>query len=730
MDMITIQLGAIPIALVTCAILCVIALHLFPWFRSGERKEGNFRPDQSTGTCKIDLAKKGNKGAKKVSIRVSTSELPLVGGPALLLAILAGVAVTAFWLNLSSDDWILLCILMAWLGGYGLVGFLDDARKVRRGQGITEIQKFVGVALVSVGAAVVFHRLISPQFFLSARFAYPPYSEVPALGELLQRVRFAWPIFFVLMTTIVGTTTSLAVDFSDGMDGLAGGLLLTASLAFSVILINQGAGRYAPLSLVTLAVAGALLGYLPFNWPSSLRARQPGPKRRAKLIMGDTGSLALGGALALVALISRLEPLLIIIGGVFVLEGLSALISARILVKFYRRFLTVERYGKIWYPHTEFPLPFLATPMHHHFDLLHWNRSRIVYSAWLISAFLGTLGVASVLAPLTWERYLARFVDLLVIVVLWQIGPWTRSFFVGLARTRKDAPNTPRHLALFYGYPYKLFGRPLHHCVDITDVRENTLEGPVEELLLWQRMSVFDARSVLGYYCYRAGAIGDAERVWSRLPKSNQQVRPEIEALVAEVRMEQAIQREMQQEQEDGFLQPGASGVRSGPLAAGNPNSSQWRMQVPTSPQPTRLEPTDPNNDPPPQTTHSTGAPLWNAASWAAATSADDEAQVGVVPVVTPADPVVNALGGRAALVPTNDLPLAPTPEPIQDILPEPIQEIMSESVQEILPEPTPELAVEPTLDPTPAAEVEPEKAEHEEAEVPSEASSSGAHWP
>jgi UDP-N-acetylmuramyl pentapeptide phosphotransferase/UDP-N-acetylglucosamine-1-phosphate transferase len=652
-------LGAFAVAVVACAIACIIALQLFPWFRSGERKEGNFRPDQSTGTYQVDPAKKG-KAVKKASVRISSSELPLVGGPALLVATLAGVAAAAFWLNLSWDEWELLGILVLCLIGFGLVGFIDDWLKVRRGSGITEVQKFIGVVLVSIGAAVAFHRLIDPHYFLSARFAYPPYSDIPGIGQVLQHVRFAWPIFFVLMTTLVGSTTSLAVDFADGMDGLCGGLLLSASLAFSVILINQvgpGGARYSPLALVTLAVAGASVGYLPFNWPSSWRARQPGPKRRARLIMGDTGSLALGGVLALVALISRLELLLIIIGGVFVLEGLSALISARILVKFYRRFLTVERYGKIWYPHTEFPLPFLATPMHHHFDLLHWDRSRIVYSAWLLGAVLGTLGVASVMAPLTWERYLARFVGLLVIIVVWGLGPWTRSFFVGLARKRNDGPNAPRRLALFYGYPYKLFGWPLYHCVDITNVRENVLEGPTEELVLWQRMSVFDARSLLGFYCYRAGSFDDAERIWSRLPKPNQQIRPEIEALVEEVRVSQAMQRGMQ-ELEGEFAPASVSGSR-GRATAGDPNSSQWRMQVPNGPQPTRLEPTDPQTAPPPDTTHPTGAPLWNAASWAAATgsTADDE-QVGVVPIVTPDDSAGAAPAPPAdAAPPVGDLP-------------------------------------------------------------------------
>ena len=110
--------------------------------------------------------------------------------------------------------------------------------------------------------------------------------------------------------------------------------------------------------------------------------------------MGDSGSLALGGLLALVALISRLEFLLIIIGGVFLLEGLSALISARILVRFFRHSLFLERFrAKRGFPHTELPLPFLATPMHHHYDLLGWDRKKLVYTTWLVGAFLGLLGV-------------------------------------------------------------------------------------------------------------------------------------------------------------------------------------------------------------------------------------------------------------------------------------------------------------------------------------------------
>jgi UDP-N-acetylmuramyl pentapeptide phosphotransferase/UDP-N-acetylglucosamine-1-phosphate transferase len=620
-------LGAFGVAAIICALCCAIALALFPWFRSGERKEGNFKADQSTGGFRFDPKQ---KEMKKASFRVSASELPLVGGPALVFATIAASLGFAFWLGLDPPEWLLLGLVLLGLAGYGLVGFVDDWRKVHRGVGITELQKLVGVLIVSLGIGIAFNRLIVTKY-LSARFPYPPYSDVPLLGDVLQHTHIAWVIFFIGITIVVGCTTPLAVDFADGMDGLCGGLLVSASLSFAVILLFQNQKDLWPLVVVSLAVAGASLGYLPFNWPSAWRGRSGTRKRRARLIMGDTGSLGLGGALALVAIISRLEMLLLIIGGVFVLEGLSALVSARILVKFFRRFLFLERFGNTkGFPHTEFPLPFLATPMHHHYDLLNWNRERLVYLAWLLGAVLGLLGVASVIAPLTWERYLARFAALILLVGIWQFGPRTKRFFLGLALKRTDPPNSPRRLGLFYGYPYKLFGRRLYHCVDLTSVRETELISPVEDLSLWQRVSVFDARSLLGYYCYRAGAVEDAWRVWDRLPRPNLDVRPEIDELINEVRHQIAFR-----EAEHGLPadRPDGDQTRGGtndPASAGT-----WRMAAPPDSglQPPRLRqesnggaPITPPN--PPATfdladssaaDNLVPAPLWNPSKWSAA---------------------------------------------------------------------------------------------------------------
>jgi hypothetical protein len=359
------------------------------------------------------------------------------------------------------------------------------------------------------------------------------------------------------------------------------------------------------------------------------------------LIMGDTGSLALGGLLALVAVISRLEFVLIFIGGVFVLEGVSALVSARILVRFFRRFLLLERYGSgRGFVHTELPLPFLATPMHHHYDLLGWDRKRLVYGAWLLGAGLGVLGVASVIGTFTWERYLARFAALLVILAVWQSGPWTRSYFIGLARTRGSRPDAPRSLALFYGFPFKLFSRPLYSRVDTTAITEEALDTPAEKLSLWQRMSVFDARSVLGYYCYRAGSFEDAQRVWKAIPRSNLEKRHEIAELLTEVTHTLALQADdaALHAQGAGALAahdaPNGSAVGEQPAdsaGAEDPGASLWRMPSPAGsghitgrPFATHLEPAEADEVPPDLTSPTqTTSPLWSASAWTAAMSGE-----------------------------------------------------------------------------------------------------------
>lgn len=517
---------------IACAVLslllCGLARTLFSKFRSGEYKPGQHRSD-----IPAVLPAGGRE--------IKTIELPLVGGVAFTPAIVATGIAAGFLLNFTREQWFLLIIGLSATVGYMLVGFVDDWHKVHSKAGISERAKLAGVLLVSVSAAFCYYWL-SP----NGREPYTPYKEL--LGPIFN-IPYVWLIFLMLMTGLIGSVTSLSVDFSDGLDGLAGGLVFSASLAFGIIvigIINNQHPEGIVVEVLSLLCASSVLGYLPWNWPSSWAARRGTAKRHARIYMGDSGALGLGGILAMMAIFSRQEILLLMVGGAFVLEGLSALMSAKVLTPFFRRHLKSLRFTNTQehIPHTEFPLPFLATPLHHHFDLLGWDRRRLVYGAWALGACFALMGVFVGLVPETWERYLGRILVLVLALLVWSSGSWTRSYFIGKyppERTRR------RRLALYYGFPFRLMGLPLYHRVEIIEASEDIIETPAEEVTLWQRMSIFDVRAMLGLYCYRAGYYPAALAQWTRIPEGNRALRPEIAHLLAEVDNRLALEKQVTQ---------------------------------------------------------------------------------------------------------------------------------------------------------------------------------------
>jgi len=517
-------------------IFCWLAKLLFPKFRSGEFKPGPHRSD---------LPASGRE--------IKTIELPLVGGLAMTAAILIVGIGAGFLFSLNSQQWTLLMIGLGATAGYMVVGYIDDWYKVHSNEGLTQKAKFAGVLLVSMTAAFFYYWLWS-----SGKEPYSIYKDI--IGPLFTHVPFSWLIFLMLLTGVIGSVTSLSVDFSDGLDGLAGGLVFSTALAFGIIITGLLDPKHHPegvvLEILSLLCAGSVLGYLPWNWPSSWAARRGSAKRRAKIYMGDSGALALGGILAMIAIFSRNELLLLQIGGAFVLEGLSALMSAKVLTPFFRKRLRLLRFASNneFVPHTEFPLPFLATPLHHHFDLLGWDRRRLVYGAWALGATFAILGVLTVFATETWQRYLTRIVALILAWAIWSSGSWSRRYFVG--KHPADRPRR-RRLALFYGYPYRLIGLRLYHLVEIIEANEDVIETPAEELALWQRMNIYDARAMLGLYCYRAGYYPAALAQWTRIPESNLKLRPDIKRLLEELDERLALEnQETQPMRRDQILRP------------------------------------------------------------------------------------------------------------------------------------------------------------------------------
>jgi hypothetical protein len=145
------------------------------------------------------------------------------------------------------------------------------------------------------------------------------------------------------------------------------------------------------------------------------------------------------------------------------------------------------------------------------------------------------------LAPETWQRYLGRILVLLLAWIVWSSGSWTRRYFVG-----KHPPERSRRrrLALYYGFPYRIMGIPLYHLVEVIEASEDVIETPAEELALWQRMTIFDARAMLGLYCYRAGYYPAALAQWTRIPAGNRALRPAIARLLEELDSRLALEKQ------------------------------------------------------------------------------------------------------------------------------------------------------------------------------------------
>src|SRR5437764_6160621 len=209
------------------------------------------------------------------------------------------------------------------------------------------------------------------------------------------------------------------------------------------------------------------------------------------------------------------------------------------------------------------------TPCDHHFDFMGWDRRRLVDVAWALGGCFATLGVMVGLAPETWERYLGRILVLILAWTVWSSGSWTRRYFVGkypAERTRR------RRLALYYGYPYPLMGLRLYHRVEIIEASEAVTETPADELALWQRMNIFDARAMLGLYCYRAGYFPAALAQWTRIPERNRVLRPEIARLLADVDKSLALESQETQPMRRDQLLPTEPILEGNLLPADLPN--------------------------------------------------------------------------------------------------------------------------------------------------------------
>ena len=269
---------------------------------------------------------------------------PTMGGVLILVALTIPAVIFA---GKSAEVWLALFVTL----GHGLIGFLDDYIKVvlKRNLGLKAREKILGQIIMAVALA----------YIATTYFGRGTDLWIPFLGA---NVDFG-PLYYILIfLVLIGTTN--AVNLTDGLDGLAAGTTTIAAAAYAVIALVFG---NQPLAVFCLALAGAALGFLRYN------------AHPAKVFMGDTGSLALGGALAAVAVLTKTELLLVIVGGVFVLEALSVIIQV----------ISFKSTGK---------RIFRMSPIHHHFELGGWSETKVVTVFWLAGAVFAALGLITLVA--------------------------------------------------------------------------------------------------------------------------------------------------------------------------------------------------------------------------------------------------------------------------------------------------------------------------------------------
>ncbi|MBN1405127.1 MAG: phospho-N-acetylmuramoyl-pentapeptide-transferase [Candidatus Omnitrophica bacterium] len=331
--------GASLTAFLMSLILAPVVINLLRRFKIGE----TIRREHVEGIYSLHMQKAGT---------------PTMGGIFILGAIIISVLL---WADLANRYILLVLISTAWLG---IVGFIDDYIKIvnRDKRGLSAATKFSGQVLLGILVGVI----LLLDVHISTKLNIPFFKNLTVdLGA-----------FYILFATLVIVGTSNAVNLTDGLDGLAVGCVSIVAITYAVISYVTGNIKFADYLLINYipgageltvfcaAMVGACMGFLWFNsYPASV-------------FMGDVGALALGGAVGVVAVCIKKELLLVIVGGVFVIEAASVLLQVS-SYKFRRKRI------------------FLMAPLHHHLQMKGWAESKIVVRFWIIAIVLALFSLAT-----------------------------------------------------------------------------------------------------------------------------------------------------------------------------------------------------------------------------------------------------------------------------------------------------------------------------------------------
>jgi phospho-N-acetylmuramoyl-pentapeptide-transferase len=345
--------AAVVISFVSCIVLGPPVIRWLRWHKIGDANETEVHADAAAND-----AKKGT---------------PTMGGVLIIAAI---VVTTLLLANLENFYVMMALVCTVWLGG---VGAVDDWLKLTVGrragsrQGLTTVEKLL--FQLALGAVLsIFTYRYGSQLPVATNLYFPFFKNASVhLGIVV----------FAIIGTVVMTGSSNAVNLTDGLDGLASGCMAIASftfLVFALIVGNHPVATFlnipevesaGQMAVLAGAMAGACMGFLWFNC------------NPAKVFMGDTGSLAMGGLIGYIAIVIRQELVLVFVGGIFVAEAISVILQVGYFKYSRKKFGTGRRI-------------FLRAPLHHHFQLKGWSENQVVVRFWLISFMLAAMALATI----------------------------------------------------------------------------------------------------------------------------------------------------------------------------------------------------------------------------------------------------------------------------------------------------------------------------------------------
>lgn len=303
------------------------------------------------GFIAIPVLKKLNVGqnvSKTIHVRhLKKNGTPTMGGVIFVLSTLITLLSLLLFKKITITHNLVILIIV--FISYAFLGFADDWLKVhyKNNKGLKITTKLV----IQMAIALVF-------FYIFMRYGG---SSTLEFSFLRLEIPLGWMFGLFILVVLVGSSN--AVNITDGLDGLAGGLSAIAFAAYGIIAWNCGwLVGYEEIAVFSFVLVGSLLGFLVFN------------SHPARVFMGDLGSLSLGAALATIAILTRHEFSLVLIGGVFVIETLSSLIQLIAIIYFKKRV-------------------FKKAPLHHHFEELNWSEQDIVKLFWVVGFLLAMIAI-------------------------------------------------------------------------------------------------------------------------------------------------------------------------------------------------------------------------------------------------------------------------------------------------------------------------------------------------